>query len=310
LLAFGRRKQLRPAPVDAERLLQDIRLLLERTLGEGVRLQVEMQPGLRPAFADASQLDAALVNLALNARDAMPDGGLITFAVDDRWIAPGRGAPGLKPGHYIVYSVIDTGAGMPPDVASRAVEPFFSTKGGRGSGLGLSMVYGFVEQSGGGMEIRSTLGAGTSVSLFLPVAPEVKAAPVAGSATSMAMQPGRALIVEDDDEVRAVAAAFLRSFGYVVVTVPNHDAAIERLGEDGGGFDVIFSDLMLGSGPDGVALANYAKSRWPAIAIVITSGHAQGSQADPGAFELLQKPYDREQLAAALARSRQSAKAG
>jgi len=304
LLAFGRRKRLQPAPINASLLLQDIRVLLERTLGDGVRLQVNVPPDLRPAFADAAQLDAALVNLALNARDAMPDGGMITFAVDARWITAGRTPLGLAPGHYIVYTVTDTGSGMEADVAARAIEPFFTTKQARGSGLGLSTVYGFMQQSGGGMEIASTPGVGTRVSLFLPVAPAGSQARPPSTRVEAPDRPGSALVVEDDEEVRAVTCALVRSLGYSAVAVANYEAAVDRLGHDGGGFDVVFSDLMLGTGPDGVELANYIRGRWPGIGLLITSGHAQGSRADPGAFDVLAKPYDRNELAAALARVR------
>ena len=307
LLAFGRRKQLRPTPVDAGRLLHDIQVLLRRTLGEGVELRIRIEPGLRPALADASQLDAALVNLALNARDAMPDGGVITLAVEERWIASAHTVPGLSPGHYLVYSVADTGKGMSPDVATHAIEPFFSTKGGRGSGLGLSMVYGFARQSGGGMQIASVPDEGTHVSLFLPVAPVEDVMPLGTGGLEVQAAPGTALVVEDDDDVRAIAASFLRSLGYEVAAVSNYDAALARLGEDGAGLNVVFSDVMLGSGPDGVALANVVRARWPGIAVVLTSGHALGSRSDSSGFVLLHKPYDRGQLAAALARARRPA---
>ncbi|MCC8364664.1 PAS domain S-box protein [Lysobacter sp. A6] len=308
LLSFGRRKQLRPAAIDAARLLEDIRVLLQRTLSDNVQLDVIVPMGLPPTFADAGQLDSALVNLALNARDAMPDGGSITLSVKEHWVPPGGTLAGLAPAHYIAYSVADTGTGMPPDIVARAIEPFFTTKGGRGSGLGLSMVYGFVQQSGGGMTIDSTAGVGTRVSLYLPVAREVLAHRPSSGVPVASAHAARALIVEDDAEVRAIASAFVRSLGYDIVAVPDYDAAVAQLARDRGAFDVVFSDLMLGGGPDGAALAALVRERWPAIGVVVTSGHAHGLEGEQP-YEILPKPYDREQLAAALSRCRRSSTA-
>jgi signal transduction histidine kinase/ActR/RegA family two-component response regulator len=305
LLSFARRRQLRPSAIDAPRLLRDIAMLLERTIGDAIRLRVDIAPGVPSAYADASQLDAALVNLALNARDAMPDGGEITFSVVERRVGAGRAPAELSPGNYVVYSVSDTGTGMPPEVAARAVEPFFSTKGTRGSGLGLSMVYGFVQQSGGGMTIRSTPGSGTCVELLLPIAHAEAARGAKGATAAPALPPGRALVVEDEDAVRDVAAAQLRSLGYDVVAVDGYDSALAVLDAQAHEIDVVFSDLMLGSGPDGLALADVVRQRWPRTPILITSGHPYGFALPPSSgIEMLAKPYDRERLAAALAACR------
>ena len=314
LLSFARRKQLRPTTIDATRLLEDIVLLLERTLGDGVRLEASIAPGVPPMYADAAHLDAALVNLALNARDAMPGGGTIAFSVEARTVPPDDAPTDQAPGQYVVFVVADSGTGMSADVASRAIEPFFSTKAGRGSGLGLSMVYGFVQQSGGGMSIRSTPGTGTRIELFLPVAADPAGVGLKDNATIVdtnietvedIAHPGKALVVEDDDAVRAVATAFMRSLGYSVIAAADYEAALACLDASEGTFDVVFSDLMLGPGPDGIALAQAIRTRWPRIGIVITSGHAQVLDAHrvPGT-EMLAKPYDRDQLAAAVARSR------
>ena len=312
LLSFARRRQLRPSTIDAKRLLHDIVMLLERTIGDAIRLRVDIAPGTPAAYADASQLDAALVNLALNARDAMPDGGDITFSVAERRIGPDRTSAGLAPGHYVVYSVSDTGTGMPVDVAARAIEPFFSTKGSRGSGLGLSMVYGFVQQSGGGMTIQSTPGTGTQVALFLPiahaVAPTREGAPSTPSTPSL--PPGRALVVEDETAVRDVAVAQVKSLGYDVVAVDGFDAALAVLDTQAHEIDVVFSDLMLGSGPDGLALADVIRQRWPRTPVLLTSGHPYGIALPPSSgIEMLAKPYDRERLAAALAACRSRSQA-
>jgi signal transduction histidine kinase/ActR/RegA family two-component response regulator len=304
LLSFGRRQQLRPTAIDIVRLLADIRMLLERTIGGSIKLSMTIAPGTPNAYADAAQLDAALVNLALNARDAMPDGGEIRFSAFERRVAYSA-ADGLEPGRYVVFAVEDSGSGMPADVAARAIEPFFSTKGTRGSGLGLSMVYGFVQQSGGGMSIESAPGAGTRVELLLPVADAAPDVGVAGVPSTRTAPPGKALVVEDEDAVRAIAAAFMRSFGYDVIAVEDFDAALAALNAVDGAVDIVFSDLMLGNGQDGMALADVIRRRWPAVPFLLTSGHAHGIALPPSSgIEMLSKPYDRERLAAAVAACR------
>ena len=304
LLSFGRRQQLRPTAIDIVRLLADIRMLLERTIGGSIKLSMAIAPGTPNAYADAAQLDAALVNLALNARDAMPDGGEIRFSAFERRVAYSA-ADGLEPGRYVVFAVEDSGSGMPADVAARAIEPFFSTKGTRGSGLGLSMVYGFVQQSGGGMSIESAPGAGTRVELLLPVADAAPDVGGAGVPSTRTAPPGKALVVEDEDAVRAIAAAFMRSFGYDVIAVEDFDAALAALNAVDGAVDIVFSDLMLGNGQDGMALADVIRRRWPAVPFLLTSGHAHGIALPPSSgIEMLSKPYDRERLAAAVAACR------
>lgn len=307
LLSFARRQQLRPTAIDVDGLLVDIRMLLERTIGGSIMLGVTVAPDTPRAYADAAQLDAALVNLALNARDAMPDGGQISISASERRIAADRTPADLNPGRYVVFAVEDSGTGMPAEVAARAIEPFFSTKGTRGSGLGLSMVYGFVQQSGGAMSIHSSPGTGTRVELLLPVAdvvPEVQTV-AKESQTHAASALGRALVVEDEEAVRAIAAAFMRSFGYDVIAVDGFDAALAVLDVEDGAFDVVFSDLMLGNGPDGMALAAAARERWPDLPVLLTSGHAHRIAPQPmSGIEMLSKPYDRERLAAAVAACR------
>ena len=306
LLSFARRKQLRPNAIDASRLLDDLRVLLERTIGETVRLETSVAPGVPLVYADAAQLDAALLNLALNARDALPRGGTIAISIFERTVSAADAPADLAPGRYVVFAVSDSGVGMSADVAARAIEPFFTTKADRGSGLGLSMVYGFVQQSGGGMVLRSTPGAGTRVELFIPVAPDAASVAEEDHVASFDARPsGKALVVEDDDAVRAVALAFVRSLGYEATPATAHDAAIACLEAEDGAFDLVFSDLMLGGGPDGMALAEAVRRRWPRVAFLLTSGHAHGLEVHrvPG-IEMLPKPYDREQLAAAVARCR------
>ena len=305
LLAFARRQRLLPQELDVAALLQDIGLVLRRTLGDPVRLRLEVAEGLPPAYVDAGQLEAALINLVLNARDALLGGGEIVLAADREQLAHARA--GLTPGAYLRLSVRDDGRGMSAETRARAMEPFFTTKGREhGSGLGLSMVYGFARQSGGDLEIDSRLGRGTEVRLYLPVArPPAVAAAHAGP--PMAARPSgsgeRVLLVEDDDAVRAIAAAFLRSGGYAVEAVADAEAALERLRADDG-FALLFTDVMLGPGMDGKTLARKARRLRPRLPVLLTSGdeeHAAGAEGTPG-MALLRKPWQREGLLDAVRR--------
>ena len=305
LLTFARRQRLVPQPIDSRSRLEEIAHLLRRTLGETVTLSVECSSALPCAKADPTQFDTALINLALNARDAMPYGGAITMQAAERWIDGARSD--VKPGHYIIFSVVDTGQGMSPEVQRRAVEPFFTSKpAGRGSGLGLSMVYGFAEQSGGALRIESQLGYGTRVELALPVAGprEVVAAAIPVAETNV----GRGetlLVVEDDEEVRNVAVSFLDSLGYRTMAVGNAADALQRLQAESG-IALLFTDVRLGSGLDGIELAKRARLLRPELGILLTSGYAEAglwSDGNPDGFELLAKPYRREQLAAAVQRT-------
>jgi nitrogen-specific signal transduction histidine kinase len=300
LLAFARKQRLSPRGIEPAPLLRDIAGLLRRTLGEGVRLEVACSEALPPAFADPTQLDSALVNLALNARDAMPSGGEVTLSAHERWVTAGHVEPELQPGRYVVFSVADTGSGMPPEVLARAVDPFFTTKdSGRGSGLGLSMVYGFVVQSGGNLHIASRPGAGTRVDLYLPARGYAHAARPAAS-TPVARSRGQlVLVVEDEPEVRKVAESLLRSVGYRTLAVADAESALERLASEPG-VEVLFSDVMLGPGMDGRRLADAALAVRPDLHVLLTSGYEESAQDGESAHPLLRKPYRREQLAAAL----------
>ena len=302
LLAFARRQRLSPRAIAPAPLLRDIAALLRRTLGDSVQLDVDCGEGLPAAFADPTQLDSALVNLALNARDAMPAGGVLTLSAQERWITAGLAGPELQPGRYVVFAVADTGTGMPPEVLARAVEPFFTTKdAGRGSGLGLSMVYGFVLQSGGDLHIASRDGGGTRVELFLParggaaLAPEPRSSPVPSSLGQLV------LVVEDEAEVRKVAESLLRSVGYRTLAVADAEAALQALREQPD-IEVLFSDVMLGAGMDGRELAELALRLRPGLAVLLTSGYEESASAPAGdeSRALLRKPYRREQLAAAI----------
>ena len=309
LLAFARRQRLMPQPVDPRSLLRDVELMLKRTLGDVIRLQVSSTSNLPPAFVDPTQLDAALVNLALNARDAMPHGGEIAIDARKRQVGHEGVTQDLPAGQYVLITVTDTGRGMTPDTLARAMDPFFTTKeAGRGSGLGLSMVYGFAKQSGGHLRIDSTLGYGTRVELYLPAAPDAAMKPVPPKALTAEGSGESVLVVEDDAGVRNIAVALLRASGYQVRAVDSAEAAMLCLAEVPD-IDLLFSDVMLGNGANGKELARAARAMKPDLAVLLTSGYeddAIAKAAEADALELLRKPYRREQLAAAIRRTLQS----
>jgi CheY-like chemotaxis protein len=300
LLAFARRQRLMPQATDPRALLQDIESMLKRTLGDTIKLEVRCENDLPAAFVDPTQLDAALVNLALNARDAMPRGGEITIEARHALIDSEQATPELPVGYYVVITVADTGRGMAPATLARAMEPFFTTKeAGRGSGLGLSMVYGFAKQSGGHLQITSSLGAGTQVELFLPAARHAAPQGQSSASASVGGKGEAILVVEDDTAVRNIAVAFLRSSGYRVEAVANAADALSVLRQDRG-IDVLFSDVMLGDGLNGHALAQEARRERPDLPVLLTSGYEEHLQSAEDSFDLLRKPYRREQLLAAI----------
>jgi PAS domain S-box-containing protein len=305
LLAFARRQRLDPHAIDVRVLLADIEGMLRPTLGAIVELEIDAAPGVPHVFADPSQLESALVNLALNARDAMPRGGRLRIEAREVQLDVADGD--LPAGDYLVFSVTDTGFGMSQDVLARAFEPFFTTKtSGKGSGLGLSIVYGFVKQSGGHLSVHSRLGYGTRIDLYLPAArpdagraaPAELRAPTGGNET--------VLVVEDEPEVLRIAVAFLASLGYRTLTATNAAEALDVLDQDIH-VDLLFSDVVLGAGMTGGELGREARRRRPGLPVLLTSGHERptgdgGEAPHVRDFELLSKPYRREALAEALRR--------
>jgi len=304
LLAFGRGQSLSPLRInlnaEAERHIK----LLRRTLGTGVRVETVFGNDLWPVRADPSQIGDALLNLAINARDAMPHGGVLTIdTYNDRVRAMGAAhGAGVSPGEYAVLAVSDTGVGMSPEVRARAIEPFFTTKPpGSGSGLGLSMIYGFVHQSGGHLTIASTVGIGTTVSIFLPrVAGEPDAA-VACRAPFPGLPTGHEtiLVVDDSAEMRQVAERHLRSLGYSVLSAANGPAALALL-RAGTTVDLLFTDVTMPGGLTGFQLAEAASAMRPRLKVLFTTGYA-GMHDRAGASDwqerLIRKPYRRPELA-------------
>lgn len=308
LLTFARRQSLQPRAVVPKPLLEELAHMLRRTLGEGIAVEVACDAGVPDVYADPNELDTALVNLALNARDAMPRGGRLGIAAREIALEAGAGnAWKLPAGRYVAFEVSDTGTGMAPDVQAHALEPFFTTKlAGKGSGLGLSMAYGFASQSGGTVAIDSRLGYGTHVTLLLPVAaaradvPEPAVAPV-----ELPAVPGATiLVVEDEADVRTIATRFLHAIGYRVLGAADAAQAMACLAAHPE-VDLLFSDVVLGSGTNGIELARAARRTRPMLPVLLTSGYEHAAAEDTpgelaGEFELLHKPYRREQLIAAV----------
>jgi PAS domain S-box-containing protein len=304
LLSFASRRPLTPRDVRPAQALDDLREMLARTLGERICVTTECPRNVPLIHVDPAEFDTALVNLAVNARDAMPRGGQLTLAVSVEHLDGTHASLDAAVGTYVVFRVADTGMGMAPQVQARALEPFFTTKEtGKGNGLGLSMVYGFVKQSGGYMRIDSLLGYGTRICLYFPALEN--AAPYEPASVEAPVRRGREtiLVVEDEPEVRAIALAFLRSLGYVTRAADSAAAALAQL-ENHPDIDLLFSDVVLGNGLTGAELAKAARDLRPGLPVLLTSGYERGSlDADDLAaqgVELLRKPYRIEQLSASL----------
>lgn len=307
LLAFSRKQALQPKLVDVCLLVRQMESLLRRALGEQVEIALVLAHDLWLTKIDPAQLEAAILNLAVNARDAMPDGGKLTIEVANVEIDADYASrnEGVAPGCYVMIAVSDTGTGMSPEVAVRAFDPFFTTKEvGKGSGLGLSMVYGFIKQSSGHVKVYSEPGHGTTVKLYLPRSTDAAPAevPVARQRT---VTGGREtiLMVEDDDLVRAHVGGLLGELGYDVLVARNGPEALEALRRNPT-VDLIFSDVVMPGGMNGRQLAEAARRHRPGLKVLYTSGYTDNAivhngMLDPG-IELLSKPYTREALALRL----------
>jgi PAS domain S-box-containing protein len=304
LLAFGRRQPLNPKLSDVGLLVSGFANLLRRTLGETVEFRTIVSGAANFAEVDTSQLQNALLNLVLNARDVMLDGGRLTIEISREQIDIDYAQmyPEVRPGDYVLIAVTDTGEGMPAEVKQRAFEPFFTTKApGQGTGLGLSMVYGFVKQSGGHVQIYSEVGRGTSIRLFLPAADTLAPdeAPGVGAAGRLPGGAETILVVEDDPRVRRVTAARLRDSGYQILEATTAAEALEILA-GGTHVDLLFTDVVMPGGMTGDQLAAKVRAERPAIKILLTSGYAEPvvagrEQAEGGNW--LRKPYTSADLA-------------
>jgi PAS domain S-box-containing protein len=305
LLAFSRAQKLELKPLNLALLLSNMRELLERTLGPGVRVCVTPDDNLPAVLGDETQLELAVINLAINARDAMPEGGDLIIVARRRTIA---GDSELPRGDYVELSVTDTGCGMPTDVAARAFDPFFTTKGvGKGTGLGLSQVYGMARQAGGSARLRSVPGEGTTASLFLRFAAGSAAKSVVHDVAEKMPRPSPAhiLVVDDDPDVRRVLEGSLRGLGYTVVLAENGIAGLEMLSRAKP--DLMIVDYAM-PGMTGAELSKHARAMNASLPIIFASGYSETSALERAADEktfVLRKPFRLSELQRALSRALQ-----
>jgi PAS domain S-box-containing protein len=307
LLSFARKQALQPREVDVNEMVLGSAKLLRPTLGENIEIQTNLDAEAWTAMIDPGQLTTAILNLAVNARDAMPHGGKLTLEtaniiLDEDYAAANRE---VTPGSYVMVAVSDTGTGIPPDIVEKVFEPFFSTKEvGKGTGLGLSMVYGFIKQSGGHVKIYSEIGIGTAIRLYLPQANassdqqinEAAPLPVSGGDEII-------LLVEDDALVRTSVTTQLNNLGYQVISAANGAEALQLV-DDAVEFDLLFTDVIMPGAMDGPELAKAVSKRRPGTKVLFTSGYTENAmlhqgRLDPGVL-LLQKPHRREEMALML----------
>jgi PAS domain S-box-containing protein len=296
LLAFARRRRLEPRPVDADGLVAGLADLIRRTVGPGITLQLRLQDGAGSVLCDPNELESALLNLCINARDAMPVGGRLAIGTETVRLSPADIQPGeAAPGHYVAVSVVDSGTGMPPEVLERVFEPFFTTKPqGQGTGLGLSQVWGFVRQSGGLVRIESTPGQGTTVRLLLPLHEKAAAGEAPRSRpSSLANTRGTVLLVDDEDAVRGPAADKLRALGLEVLGARDGPEALKILASARP--DLLVTDVGLPNGMNGRQVAEAVREHIPGLPVLFITGYA--ATALPPGMEVIDKPFGLEVLA-------------
>jgi PAS domain S-box-containing protein len=288
LLTFARRQSVNPQAVGLAERIDAVREVLDAAVGSAVKLQFDVDTGVWPVLVDVAEFETALVNLVINARDAMAGGGVITISAHND-----------PPGGNVAISVADTGTGIAPDILSRIFDPFFTTKPiGKGTGLGLSQVHGFAHQAGGTVKVASELGKGARITILLPrkenapAAEEVDAIETGGS--------GIVLLVEDNPDVASVSAGLLEQLGYTVRRVANAEAALRELERDG--VDLVFSDIVMPGKMDGLGLARHLKEVRPRLPILLTSGYSDAALNVRGDFPILRKPYEIHELSQAIAK--------
>ena len=303
LLAFSRQQPLDPKPTDLNRLISGMTELLRHTLGESVAMETVLGSGLWPVAIDRNQLETAILNLAVNARDAMGESGKLTIETGNAYLDEvyAKSHTEVKPGQYSMVAVSDTGGGMAHEVVTRAFDPFFTTKKA-GTGLGLSQVFGFIKQSGGHVKIYSEPGQGTTVKIYLPrLVGAASLQPLSTGSAAGAAAGESVLVVEDDEDVRTFTTHVLTQLGYQVHAAPDGREAL-RILEETGGVDLLFTDVGLPDGMSGRDLAAQATRRWTGMRVLYTTGYARNSivhhgRLDPG-VELITKPFSQGELAA------------
>jgi PAS domain S-box-containing protein len=300
LLGFARRLPLEPKVLAINGMLPDVVTLLKRTLGEAISVELKTSPDLWPALADASQLQDALLNLAINARDAMPQGGRLTIETANAQFDEEDSAqnPDVRPGPYAMLAVTDTGSGMAPEVLKHVMEPFFTTKPvGKGTGLGLSMIYGFAQQSGGHLKIYSEMGRGTTVRLYLPKASAAADRPAKQSEKSLPRGKETILVVEDNPALRKTAIIQLSELGYQIVEAASGEEAVSVL-RGNGPIDLVFSDIVMTGKLTGADVAREAERLRPSLRVLLSTGYAERSgEIGERHWPVLNKPYRKRELA-------------
>jgi PAS domain S-box-containing protein len=296
LLTFSRRQRVNPEPIDIGQRIDSIREVLTSGLG-GVRLLTDIAADVWPVMVDVSELEIALVNLIVNARDAMPDGGTVMIAAGNVMLGPDEPIPA---GAYVAVTVKDTGVGIPEDVISNVFDPFFTTKPvGKGTGLGLSQVHGFAHQAGGTVKIASTLGQGTAVTIILPRAVNASVGAEASDTSMERSRTGTVLLVEDNPDVATASAALLEQLGYLVRWAPNADAALQEIEKNS--IDLVVSDIVMPGPLDGLGLARIIRQKRPDMPILLATGYSEAAGNVRFDFPILRKPYQMHELSRALA---------
>ena len=297
LLTFSRRQRVNPQPIEIGQRIDSIREVLSSGLGGNVRLTIDIPPGVWPITVDIGELEIALVNLVINSRDAVTDGGTVTISAQNTTLGESET---IAAGEYVAIAVSDNGVGIPPDVLPSVFDPFFTTKPvGKGTGLGLSQVHGFAHQAGGTVKIASTLGHGTTVTIYLPRTTGVVVDAMPSEANNAAARTGTVLLVEDNPEVASASANLLEQLGYLVRWVPNAEAALEAIEQDG--IDLVVSDIVMPGRLDGLGLARAIKERRPGLPILLATGYSEAAQNVRADFPILRKPYQMHELSRALA---------
>jgi PAS domain S-box-containing protein len=293
LLTFARRQSVNPQTVDVAERIDAVREVLDAAVGSAVTLQFDVEPDVWPVLVDVAEFETALVNLVINARDAMTGGGVIVISAhnDKRGGEVGAG--------HVAIAVQDTGTGIAPDILSKIFDPFFTTKPiGKGTGLGLSQVHGFTHQAGGTVKVASELGKGTRITILLP---RKEAGPAAEDTDTVeAAGSGTVLLVEDNPEVASVSAGLLEQLGYTVRRVANAEAALREIELDG--VDLVFSDIVMPGKMDGLGLARHLKATKPGLPILLASGYSDAALSVRGDFPILRKPYEIHELSQAIAK--------
>jgi PAS domain S-box-containing protein len=297
LLAFSRRQQLMPVVVDLRGRIEAVRDMLATSLRGNIELAVDVEEKIWPVEVDQGELELALVNIGVNARDAMPDGGRITLSARNVVLKPGSAAGPLE-GDFVALAVIDTGSGSAPELLPRLFEPFFTTKPvGKGTGLGLAQVHGFANQSGGAVTVTSEVGEGTVVTIYLP-----RSTKASTDIDDDAAQPtgyGTVLVVEDSRDVAEITSTLLEQLGYRVVRAENAAEALRHL-QQGIEVDLLFSDIVMPGQMDGITLAETCQERYPDIPVLLTSGYSDAARAADGRFDILRKPFELSALERAI----------